>query len=278
MDDEIPNGVWRLDPSTRVALRLEAVRRSMRDRAFEEAMLEAEELLDESPEQADALFLLGEASLELGHPEVAADAYDDAIRLGVGGSPPLVGRALALFDLGRVAAAEESARAALAAGPGEAEAHHVLGMSLERLAGREAEAVAHLDAAQRLDPARFPKPLRLKPPDWDRALARALLRVHPDIASFWHGVPVRWEGFPDLAELCAAEPVIRPTVGGLYLGDPRDVADPWAVRPTALRLFTRNLARAPSRDALVDDLAAVLQTEALDWLGWGVEDLGEEAP
>ncbi len=273
MDDEIPNGVWRLDESTRVALRLDVVRRSMATRAFEDAVLEAEELLDESPDQPDALFLLAEASLELGQPEVAAEAYGEAIRLGLTGGAPLVGLALAQFDLGQLEFVEANATAALRASPDEPEAHHVLGLALERMPGREAEAVTHLAAARALDPVRFPFPISLKSADWERILNRALTRIHPDLAEFWQGVPVRWAPLPDLDELRAASPVIRPTVGGLYEGDPTLAEDPWLVRPTALRLYTRNLARAPTREEVVDDLAVVLQSEALDWLGWAATDL-----
>ncbi|MBA2319531.1 MAG: tetratricopeptide repeat protein [Deltaproteobacteria bacterium] len=273
MDDEIPNGVWRLDESTRVALRLEAVRKSIAQRAFEAAMLEAEELLDESPDQPDALFLLGEASLELGQPEVALEAYQAAMRNGAAGFPPLIGLALAWYDLGRMTEAADRAREAVALVPADAEAHHVLGLALERLDGRESEAVVHLGTAHRLDPERYPFPLKLRPVDWERAYTRALLRVHPDVAEFWQGIPVRWEDFPSLEEIATGNDPIRPTVGGLYVGAPPEHAEPWEVRPPALRLFKRNLARAPTREDLVEDLAAVLVNEALDWLGWTESDL-----
>jgi len=273
MEDEIPNGVWRLDESTRVALRLEAVRKSIAQRAFETAMLEAEELLDESPDQPDALFLLGEASLELGQPEVAVEAYEAALRNGAAGFPPTIGLALARYDMGRMIEAAEIARKASSMAPDEPEAHHVLGLALERLPGRAADALSHLTAAQRLDPERYPFPLRMRPVDWERAFTRATDRLHPDLAEFWEGIPVRWEEFPSLEEISTGNTPIRPTVGGIYVGDPPESDDPWSVRPAALRLFTRNLARAPTREDLVDDLAAVLHNEALDWLGWTEEDL-----
>ena len=63
---------------------------------------------------------------------------------------------------------------------------------------------------------------------------------------FWTPIPVRIEEQPELAELIAEPPPLPPTVAGLYEGVPP--LDPTAEdrRPTALRLFRRNLARCRS--------------------------------
>lgn len=267
MDDGPAGGAWQIDPDTRRRLRLDRVRAAFERGDWDEVVLEAEELLDEEPDHTEALFLLGEALLELGDWEVAREVYDHRVGLDGVDAPALVGLAVASLHLCDLPAAAEAAREAVRLDPGHAEGHHTLGLALERMPGRQGEALAEFSAAAHLEPERYPLPITLRHPDWELAIGSALERLHPRLRTFYEQVPFRIEELPDLAELRSADPPLSPTVVALYAGDPPDDEDPFDRRPDAMRLFARNLGRAGSLDGVVEDLAGALRDEALDWLG-----------
>ncbi len=275
MEDEIPNGVWRIDAGTRSVLRFDRARTAFDAGDWAVAVVEAEELLDESPDHPEALRLVANASLELGQPEIAADAFSQLLESGTAGADVYSGLAVALFDLCEIPRAIVMAREAIKRRPDDAEAHYTLALALERTG--TAESATHFAAARQLDPELYPFPLRLKKPDWERAYEQALALVAVDVATFWDGVPIRWEELPTIDELKAEHPPIRPTVGGLAAGEPPPEGDTGNQRPAALRLFQRNLARAPDKRALADDIAAVLESEAMAWLGLTEDDLDAAA-
>lgn len=273
MDDELPTGVWSLDPETRTALRLDRVRRMLRDEDYVEAVVEVEELLDEEPDNPEGLFLLGESLLELREPSIALLAYERFVELTGGDADSLLGLAISRYEVCDLAGAAVAAREAVRLDPSRAEAHWYLGLALERLPGRRTEALQAFAAARELDPTEFPFPLRLSDSEWRGAIGMAVGRLHPRLQSFWDGIPVRLEPWPDLAELRRADPPITPAVSGLYLGEPPTEGDPWIERPKAMRLFRHNLERARDPHELLDQITQALQDEALDWLG--VADVSE---
>jgi tetratricopeptide (TPR) repeat protein len=276
-DDEIPNGVWQIDGDTRMVLRLERARAAFAQGNALGATVEAEELLDEDPDQADALEIVAESAIELNHAEVAASAFEDCIRLGLATSTVMAGLAVARFDLCDLEGAIESAREAIRLDARSARGHHFLAMALARTPGGAAESAEHLATAHRIDPERFPAPLRLTGSQWEKALTRAFQRVDADVAAFWLDIRVLWEDLPDLDELRSHDPPIRPTVGGLYLGELPIDGDPRDLRPEALRLYRKNLANAADREELVETLAMVLEDEAHSWLGT-TEDVAPQLP
>jgi tetratricopeptide (TPR) repeat protein len=284
MDDALAQGAWQIDPDTRLLLRLDQVRQAMRDGAWREVILEAEELLDESPHHPEALFLLGEALLEIGDWVLAREVYDHRVSLGGDPTPlapALVGLALASFHLADLPAAIASAREAIRLEPGNAEAHHVLGLSLEQTpahgSSRIQEALAELTAASHLDPVQFPLPISLKPPEWQEVIERAVAALPAKLQQFYADIPFELEELPKLEELHRPDPPLSPSRTVLADGTPpelgTEVEDLFEVRPPAIRLFTRNLGRAGTVDAIVSELTFSLREEALDWLGVELEDL-----
>lgn len=282
MDDEVIGG-WHIDPATRVALRLDRVKKALDAGDFGSAVLEAEELLDEEPDHAEALFLLAEALLEVGDAQSAADTYvqhlaaagadgDRAMRAGA-----LAGLSVARFECIDLPGAVEAARDSLRIAPDLAETHYYLGLALERMPGGKSEALSSFVAANRLDPEAYPLPIRLDPKDWKRAIEEANRTLPGSLRKFWTGVPIELIELPDLDELRASDPPITPTVSGLYDGDPPEEGDPWTIKPRAIRLYVGNLARLADRAEIVDEIGRTLQGEALDWLGLGEEELPEES-
>ncbi|MEZ4321090.1 MAG: tetratricopeptide repeat protein [Myxococcota bacterium] len=275
MDDEVVSGVWELDPDTRLGLRIQRVRGAVSDGDWPRVVTEAEELLDEAPEHTEALGLLATALLELGDAESAAEAFEDHLSQAGPDALMLSGLAIARFESCDVMGAVEAARESIRLDPGLAEAHYTLGLSLERL-GDAAEAARSFQAAHALDGPAYPFPLALTDPDIEAALQRAVTRLDPTYQDFWVGIPVRIEEEPTLAELTASPPPLPPTVAGLYEGSPpADDEEALTARPTALRVFRRNLARCGDLDEVAEQLAQVLQQEALDWLGIPPDELGD---
>jgi tetratricopeptide (TPR) repeat protein len=267
MDDELSSGVWQLDPATRTAMRLDRVRSAFRERDYTSAIVEVEELLDEEPANAEALFLLGESLLEVGDAPLALEAYTHHIELGGGDRDSLLGLAIARFETCDLIGAIEASREVIRLDASVAEAHWYLGLALERLDGRQIEALAAFAAARELQAADFPYPLELTEAEWHEAVRRALRTVHPSVEEFWYGVPLKFEDLPNLAELRAHLPPVPPTISALYQGKVLEEEDPWAKRPQAIRIFRKNLARSHDEDELVQQIALALQSEALDWLG-----------
>jgi tetratricopeptide (TPR) repeat protein len=271
-DDEVL-GDWSIDEELRRGLRMDAIHRAMEAGDWVEAEVEAEELLDEAPEHREALLLLGQAMLGEGDPGGALLAYERHLQLGEATAAALIGLAVARFETCDIAGAVEAAREAVRLDPSSGDAHHALGLALERLPRRSADSVNELMAAHRLEPERFPLPLHMDARGWRRALEEARGQLPAAIRAFWAPVPVEYTVLPDLERLRAVEPPLSPSIGGMYFGEPPEEADPATVRPARLDLFTGNLSRAASWSEVVDHIVDVMVDEALDWLDTTLEEL-----
>lgn len=278
MDDEVVSGVWELDPDTRLGLRIQRVRSAVGDADWPRVVTEAEELLDEAPHHTEALGLLATALLELGDAENAVEAFEDHLQ-GAGSDPMMLsGLAIARFENCDMMGAIEAAREAVRLDGSLAEAHYTLGLALERN-GDKGEAARCFASAHTLDPTAYPFPIALTDDDVRAALGAAMESLPDSLHDFWVDVPVRIEEEPDLAELAAHPPPLPPTVAGLYEGVPPIDETALTARPTALRLFRRNLARCGDLDEVAVQLASVLRQEALDWMGVPldeIDDYGDE--
>jgi tetratricopeptide (TPR) repeat protein len=269
-DDDGPIGSWTIDGDTRTRLRVEHLRATAAEGRWVDVEREAEELLDEEPDHAEALFLVGEASVALGRFEVARRAYASALRVDPGGervatSAALGGLALACFHVGAIPEAVEAAREAIRLDSERAEAHHVLSMALDFVPGRSAEALTARLVAARLEPDRYPLPAVRRGTSWEDVIAHALEHTEPRIRAFYAKVPFRVEELPSLEEVRAHEPPTSPAVVALTDGTPPGPDEPAAL-PTGVRVFSRNLERAGSVDAMTAALAHDLTDEALLWL------------
>jgi len=266
MDDEVRVG-WQIAPEIRAAMRLDRARTAMDQGEFGAAAMELEELLDEEPDNAEGLFLLGESLLELGDFEGALQAYEYHLELAGPNADTLTGLAIARFNTCDLSGATAAAREAVRLAPESAEAHYYLGLALERLPNRGGNAIGSFAAANQLDPTAFPFPLQVEPHEWQGLIQTALRLLPRSLQDFWTDLPILLEDLPNLEELRSADPPITPTVTGLYQGVPPVDADPWLVRPQALRLYTGNLMRSPSIDDLVEAIARTFEHEARDWIG-----------
>ncbi len=264
MDDDIPVNGWSIDPDVRASLRLDRIRLAAQTESWDEVALEAEELLDEAPEHPEALFLLGEAMLELGQPEVAAKAFEQRARHGDDDPEVLLGLGLACYELCDLGRAVESLREVVRQVPDHAEGHFSLGLALEA-AGNDSDAAAAFQAAQLLAPEIYPAPMQLEPVEWSAALRESVAQLPPTLQGVLQGVRVDLHDQPSLEELRSHTPPLPPSVAALLDGDPGEGEVPLA--PDGLRVFTRVLSRQPTFDDLVVALTHALLIETADWLG-----------
>jgi tetratricopeptide (TPR) repeat protein len=251
---------WGLDPSTRIQLRLERTREALRRRAYELAATEAEELLDLQPDHVDGLWMLAEATMELGDYVTAQQAYQSLVRHGQGRPAVLLGLALASFECADLEACERAARRVAESDPDFGAAHYFIGLCVQRSATL-AEAMPHFELAHRMGPLDFQVPVEVGASDMQLVLAHTFEALPPDLQAFWRAVQIRIEPFPGVKELASAVPPLSPRVPALADGDPAT-----SDNPTLLRVFSGNLAHLDGVEAMVDHLVQTLAHLASDWL------------
>lgn len=256
-----------MDLGAVAALRLHRTREAYRDHDLATALLEAEELLDSDPDNVEALELLGDTELELGHGREAGLVFDQLLELSPGEPLYLAGLAIARFLHTDFEGAAESAQAAIAQNEELAEAHAYRGLSLDRL-GRFDEASQHLARAAELDPEGWPDPPRIEDLPWPALVREALARLPEALHTFYARVPIVFQLYPDISVLRSVDPPISPLVLALYEGTPAGQDTEEEILPRTVRLFLANARRfATDLDRLTNDLAHALASEASDWLG-----------
>jgi len=261
-----------LDPGAVAALRLDRTREAYHNHDLVTALLEAEELLEDDPDNVEALEVLGDTELELGHGREADLVFSHLLDLQPGEPVYLTGQAIARFLHADFEGAVESGLAALEALPDLTEAHAYLGLSFERM-GRLVEAEEHLQRAAELDPDGWSPPPAVEDIPWKGLLEAAMAMVPPELQTFYDRVPIVWQHLPDPRVLRAVDPPISPLVLALYEGTPTGAGVDNGLRPRTMRIFQGN-ARRFARDMkrLTEDLAHALGAEAADWLGVSLPD------
>lgn len=263
----------RADAATVTAMRLAEARAALDDGDPQTAIVEAEELLDVDPDNLDALFLVGDASLELGDALGARAAYERYLELCPDDPGALSGLAVASYDLTDLDTCQKAAQQAVALEPNLAEAWHQLGL-VHELRGDTAAARQHLRRAAELDPETFPSPKPIPEASFTAALNRAVASLPKRLRAWYAQVPMELLPLPDLDELRRTAPPISPGLVALAQGaPPDDEGAAWERPPKALRFFQANLERevACSGD-LVATLRGALIREAAEWMGLSPED------
>lgn len=262
------DGDWQLGLTDIGALRLQQARRAWDARDPGRAMVEAEELLDEEPDNLDALLLVADAALELGDTAVARAAFGQALEIDNSIPTAWSGYAVASYELTDLPACVDAARHALAMDEGIAEAHFYLGLALDHQ-GDEEQAAAELGRATQLDPASFPAIPRLDPVTAEHALARALSLMAPPMRAWFDQVPIVFDRYPSIEQLRQEDLPLSPSSPALYVGKPpTEGQDPTQSWPERFVVYVRNLERMAALGADVGlILATALRGEALDWFG-----------
>ena len=245
---------------------------------LEHALASARIASHASPEDPVLHFLAGVALLEMGQPEDAVEALRRAVALDPEDPEFRAVCAQALFAGCRFAEARAECVRALSADPSQAFALHTSGLLLER-EGRLEDADAKFHAASRVDPERFPAPVRLTREAFEAVVLRAGGMLPGEFRERLDEVPVVVEDVPSESILLEEAPPLDPELLGLFVGTAlteRTFAAPGVESPPRILLFQRNLERYARDEAeLRREIARTLHHELAHYLGFGEEDMAE---
>lgn len=222
-------------------------------------------------ERYDLALALGDIWLG-SDPDLSRAWYEKALAARAGDSEAAAGRAEAFFEEWQF---DDAAKGVASAGKG-ARASFVLGMLADR-ARDGAAAARHYQAANKLDPERFPVPTRFSAEQIEQAATAALAELPDDARELLEGSSVIIEDFPadELRDDYKSEG-LAPTILGLFEGTPPKLLAHDAVPelPPRITLFQTNIERiAADADALRDEIARTLLHEVGHLLGMDEEDL-----
>jgi tetratricopeptide (TPR) repeat protein len=267
-------GTWSVEPRLLAALRLDKAHKALAAGKATEAIIEAEELLDEDPSHVDALIVVGAASLDLSESLAADAAFSRALELLPDHSGALAGLAVARFELADLEGSVAAAARATSRDPELVEAWYYQAMALERL-GREDAAATAYQRAHSLDAATYPLVDEVAPTLWAEAMDGALKRLPMPLRLWYEDIPIEVDRFPSIVELTTSFPPANPTISALFVGTPPVWSESQPdVKPECVRLFSHNIQRIAvvERVVLGQVIAEALRLEALEWLDLGAED------
>ena len=246
-------------------------------------------------ERADALLLKAEAELDLGcgadhdddehghdgddpdhdHDAAARATMAEIARLELG-DPIVLTRAgemyLALDDTRQ---AESCFLRAIEEDPGQADAHHGLGLIYEDRGDREAMVRAWRDTL-RLDGAAPPPPWHMSPAEFEQVAEEAMAELPEEVLARLENVPVLIDDLPS-EDLVAEgyDPRLLGLFSGIPLPEKSHISDQ---RPTidAVHLYQKNLERqSADKEELADQIRITVLHETAHFFGLEDDDLEE---
>ncbi len=174
----------------------------------------------ETRRRAAALALLeGQALTDLGRPSEALPRLTTALALDPSNTEGRYDRAVALFELCRLAEARRAFERVVANDPGDADALYHLALIDER-DGHEADAARRFAAATAAKPDAFPPPPDVSPAAFAERVRAAVAALPVDVRADLGGVPVEAAELPATEDLIAERPPLSPTILGLFRGPP----------------------------------------------------------
>lgn len=244
-----------MDPEAQAALTLEAGRQAVAAGELAVALAIAEELLDLTPDDTDALLLVADVAPRCHLADCGIAAARQARRRG---ADPAATEAAALLAACRVQEALDAAEARLATRASDARAWAVRGLALELL-GRGEEGRRALDQAAALRPSFYPPPLDVPDADWEGLVVEARSRLPFEARDAMRPLTVELLDLPDVESLRARSapwPPPTPTVDGFLVPGPSP----------RLELYRHNLARGAANEEEVVERVLSLFEDAVDRL------------
>lgn len=250
-----------LDPDEPEALRASAdfLYRRGSDDALETAVLRARrgrELAAAAAAGAEFAIIEAGALNELGRSAEALSAAEGALVLRDDATEAQVERGVALFELLRFDEARKALEAAAAHGADSAKAAHVLGL-LEERDGHEARATELLATATRLDAEAYPAALEMDLARFGELVKAEVARLEASQREALATTDFSWTDLPAVEDLQAGDPVLSPTIVGLFRPGERGARD-------AILIYRRNLLRVSRNEA---DLRREVRDTILHELG-----------
>ncbi len=224
-----------------------------------------------------AAMMRGDILLELGDAAGALSSFESVADPDVADPDVDLSRGVAMFELGRLAEAENALRSALRGDANLAEAHYTLGLIAE-LQGSGAEA-EHFRQARRLDAELYTPRPQLAREAFETIVEEALTSLPESVAHAVRNIPVLVAELPHPEDLRLSDPPLSPRALGLFVGTPPGKAgafDGPPVEQATILLFKRNLERACiDRDELVREVTLTVVHEVGHALGLSEAELEE---
>ncbi len=226
----------------------------------------AEELLDEEPDDVDALRIVADAAPRYGHAEVGLLAARQARARGADISALEAAALLAACQVEEALVAADALIAQRPPARTTARALAVRAQALELLGQNDASDAAYAQA-HALSPEAYPRPLQVTADAWDTLLLAALSTLPETARDTLRSVELDFADVPDLAELRSRVPPPVPTSDALFHEPPEhdraaEGSAPAADQPIRVTLYRRNLARGASTlDDLTRRIAGALEEE-----------------
>jgi predicted Zn-dependent protease with MMP-like domain len=221
-------------------------------------------------------FLAGVAQLDDDSPAGAVEDLRQAVAMDPEDAEVRATLATALFRTCRFEEARKEADAALAADPSLPDAHVALALLLERQGLLEASD-EHFRRAAKIDPERFPAPVRMSRGEFEAEVAAAGELLPEEFQRHLAAIAVTVEDVPSDEILDDGDVTLDPELLGLFVGtalDERVHQGVLAAEPPRILLFKRNLERYGVDSAsLKDEIARTLHHELAHYLGFEEEDM-----
>ncbi len=199
---------------------------------------------------------------DIGMPTEALERADYVLQRRATDGDALYEKGLAAFELCRFDEARKVFQSLLKDPERSAHAHYHLGLILERDA-KDAQSAHHFEKARAERPEDFPAPVEISAAEFEAQLQKTLAALPDDMQRDLKGVPVVAEDLPALADLTAGEPVLSPTILGLFRGPPLGASCDGEGTPCrSVAVYRKNLARAvKTRDELDEQLRVTVLHE-----------------
>lgn len=240
------------------------------------ALARARIALHEIGEDPVLYFLAGTALLDLDEPDAAAEDLERAVALDPDDAEFRATHAYALFKACRFDDAAAAAKKALEADPGLPDALHASALILER-EGNVEESDRRFARAAKLDPERFPPPVRISREEFEKEVLAAGEMLPAEFRKHLAEVAVTVEDLPSVEVLVEENPPLDPELLGLFVGSALDELSfqgPVAAQPPRILLFQRNLERqVDDEEHLREEIARTLHHELAHYLGFEEEEM-----
>jgi tetratricopeptide (TPR) repeat protein len=174
-----------------------------------------------------------EALNGIGRSDEALHAAESALALNADRPQAVVERGVALYELLRFDEADRTLAEARARDPGSARAFYYAGLLAERL-DRSADARRFIAEATRLDPEMYPADLDVSLADFQKIVDEEIAGLTAEQRSALRGTAFSWQDLPSLEDLHAGDPVLSPTIVGIFRPGQPDARD-------SILLYRKNL-------------------------------------